>query len=90
VQYADSTNLEEAAGLCRSSGVVLLVATFFAGVAPKLHPRLRSLPYLTAFSYSRLSRTDLLKHFIADKNAIIFTRKFFEVFSEFPIEPESS
>ena len=41
------------------------------------------------FSF-RLSRTGLLKHFIADKNVIIFTRKFFEVFSEFPIEPESS
>ncbi len=37
----------------------------------------------------RLSRTGLLKHFIADKNAIIFTRKFFEVFSEFPIAPKS-
>ena len=32
------------------------------------------------FSF-RLSRTRLLKHFIADKNAIIFTQKFFEVFS---------
>ena len=39
------------------------------------------------FSF-RLSRTGLLKHFIADKNAIIFTRKFFEVFSEFPIAPK--
>ena len=39
------------------------------------------------FSF-RLSRTRLLKHFIADKNAIIFTQKFFEVFSEFPIAPK--
>ena len=50
-----------------------LLQPFFVGGAPKLHPRLRSLPYLTAFSYSRLSRAYLLKHFIADKSVIIST-----------------
>ena len=52
-----------------------------------LHPAC-SLPYPAAFLIP-FTRTGLLKHFIADKNAIIFTRKFFEVFSEFPIAPKS-